>query len=303
MKVLVTGGAGFIGWHVVGKLLEEKMQVVVVDDLSTGLEENIHEEAKFIKMDICSDHLLDVLKSEKFDMVIHLAAQTMVPVSLEKPDYDSRLNILGTVNVLEACRKTGVKRVIFASTAAIYGKSNSLPILEKSETNPTSFYGLSKLTIEKYLELYSQIYGLDHVILRAANVYGERQGDGGEGGVVSIFIRNIYRGEELTVFGDGTQTRDFIYVGDVAEAYYQSLITNNVNAAYNISTQMETSLNELIDVLGQISGKPVQKLVAPVREGDIYRSVLCNKEAQEKLGCQFTTSLKEGLECMYAKSS
>jgi len=194
----------------------------------------------------------------------------MVPVSLDKPDYDCRVNILGSVNVLEACRVSGVKRVVFASSAAVYGDVDSVPIMEVSETRPTSFYGLSKLTVEKYLQMYQQIFGLEYVILRYANVYGERQGDGG-------------------------QTRDFIYAGDVATANYQALITNNVNTVYNISTKTEVSINQLIEILGHVTGKQVEKSYYPVREGDIYRSTLCNQAAREKLGWQWEMSLSDGL--------
>lgn len=295
MKILITGGAGFIGSHVIEKLFKENCQVVVVDNLSTGLRENVPTNVKFIEMDICSADLRAIFEEEQFDAVILLAAQTMVPVSLDKPDYDCQINIMGTVNLLEACRKTGVKRVVFASTAATYGNVNCLPVVESMDTRPTSFYGLSKLTVEKYLALYHQVYGLEYVILRYANVYGERQGDGGEGGVVSIFTRLISQGKSLTIFGDGGQTRDFIYAGDVANANYQALVTPHVNEVYNISTQTETSVNQLVDILEKVSGKSVEKVCLPVREGDIYRSMLSNDKAVEKLGWKPIMSLAEGL--------
>lgn len=295
MKILVTGGAGFIGSHITAKLLQEECQVVVIDNLSTGLRENVPIGVKFIEMDICSDKMLDVFASERFDAIIHLAAQTMVPVSLEKPDYDCLVNILGTVNVVEACRKTGVKRVVFASSAAVYGNVGNVPILESAGTIPTSFYGLSKLVVEQYLELYHEKYGLEYVILRYANVYGERQGDGGEGGVISIFTRKIWETEQLTVFGDGGQTRDFIYAGDVAAANWLALIVADANNVFNISTQTETSVNELINMMQSISNKTVKMSNAPVREGDIYRSTLANKKACEKLGWKPEILLHDGL--------
>ena len=295
MKILVTGGAGFIGSHVLEKLMQEQCQVVVVDNLSSGLRENIPAGVKFIEMDICDGKLLDVFISERFDAIIHLAAQTKVPVSLERPDYDCQINILGTVNMLEACRKTEVKRVVFASTAAVYGDVNSIPTMENAETRPTSFYGLSKLTVEKYLQMYQQVYGLEYVVLRYANVYGERQGDGGEGGVVSIFIREIAQNKVINIYGDGSQTRDFIYAGDVAAANYQALVTPNVNAVYNVSTQTEVSVNSLVEVMGQVADKQLEKKYCPVREGDIYRSMLCNHAAQEKLSWQLGVTLMDGL--------
>lgn len=303
MKILVTGGAGFIGSHVIEKLIKENCQVVVIDNLSTGLRENVFVNVKFIEMDICSADLLSVFENEHFDAVIHLAAQTMVPVSLERPDYDSQINIIGTLNVLEACRKTGVKRVVFASTAATYGNVNCLPVVESANTRPTSFYGLSKLTVEKYLELYQQVYGLEYVILRYANVYGERQGDGGEGGVVSIFTRLIFQGNSLTIFGDGSQTRDFVYVGDVANANYQALFMRHINDVYNVSTQTEISVNELVDILEKVSGQLVEKIYVPMREGDIYRSMLSNDKAVKKMDWKPRMSLAEGLTRTYMNTT
>lgn len=299
MNILVTGGAGFIGSHVVEKLLMEECHVVIIDDLSTGIRDHVPANVKFIKMDICSEELLDVFVKERFDAVIHLAAQTMVPVSLNKPDYDCQVNLLGTVNVLEACRKTGVKRVVFSSTAAVYGDVDNVPIVESAATRPTSFYGLSKLSVEKYLQMYQQIFGLEYIVLRYANVYGERQGDGGEGGVISIFTRKIGQNEVLTVYGNGDQSRDFIYAGDVAAANYQALMTSYVNCIYNISTQTEVSVNQLIKILEQIAGREVQKQYCPVRDGDIYRSSLSNQAAQEKLGWQCEMLLADGLAKTY----
>jgi UDP-glucose 4-epimerase len=219
----------------------------------------------------------------------------MVPKSLEAPDYDCQINILGTINVLEACRKTKVKRVVFSSTAATYGNTACIPVTEQVTTEPTSFYGLSKLTVEKYLVLYHQIYGLDYVVLRYANVYGERQGDAGEGGVISIFIRKICNGQSITIFGDGEQTRDFVYAGDVANANYQALLTPGANAVYNISTQTETSVNTLVELIGKISGKAVEKVYNTPRDGDIYRSSLSNVLAKSILSWQPQMALLDGL--------
>ena len=299
MKVLVTGGAGFIGPHVVDKLIQEQCQVFILDNLSTGLQQNIHKTATFIQMDIRSPELLELFMAEKFDYVIHLAAQTMVHKSLENPDYDCDVNIAGTVNILEACRKTNVKRLVFSSTAAAYGNVTSLPVLETSPTAPTSFYGLSKLTCEKYLALYQQVYGLDYVVLRYANVYGERQGDGGEGGVISIFTRKIHQGISLAIFGDGSQTRDFIYVGDIATANYQALFTRNANNIYNVSTETETSVNTLIEYMEKVAGKTATKMCGPIREGDIYKSTLSNAAARKNLGWSPCMPLVDGLARTY----
>ncbi|SFL38464.1 NAD-dependent epimerase/dehydratase family protein [Pelosinus propionicus] len=299
MKVLVTGGAGFIGSHVVDKLIQEKYQVVIIDNLSTGLQENINPSATFFQLDIRSEEVLTLFMCEKFDFVIHLAAQTMVHKSLETPSYDCDINVMGTVNILEACRKTGVKRIVFSSTAAVYGNVTTLPVMETNQKAPTSFYGLSKLTCENYLSLYKEVYGLDYMILRYANVYGERQGDGGEGGVISIFTRKISQDQSVLIFGDGSQTRDFIYVGDVANANYQSLLVGSANKICNISTQIETSVNSLIDHIGMISGKMVSRNYNEKREGDIYKSSLSNAIARKDLDWQPHMTLIEGLDKTY----
>jgi len=299
VKVLVTGGAGFIGSHVVDKLIQEKCQVVIIDNLSTGLRENINPAATFIQLDIRNDEIFNLFMTEKFDFVIHLAAQTMVHKSLEMPDYDCDINILGTVNILEACRKANVKRIVFSSTAAVYGNVTALPVVETSQKAPTSFYGLSKLTCENYLSLYKEVYGLDYMILRYANVYGERQGDGGEGGVISIFARKIRQDQPVLIFGDGSQTRDFIYVGDVANANYQSLLVDHANEVCNISTQTETSVNMLIDYMGNVAGKVVVRNYNEKREGDIYKSSLSNATARKNLDWQPHMILLEGLAKTY----
>jgi UDP-glucose 4-epimerase len=301
MKVLVTGGAGFIGSHIAEKLLDRNCHVSIVDNLSTGLKDNIHKDATFYQMDIRSQELSALFTEEKFDQVIHLAAQTMVPKSLDDPYFDCDVNILGIVNVLEACRKAGVKRVIFPSSAAVYGDLPNLPLTEDlaAKAQPSSFYGLSKMTSEKYLALYQAIYGLEYVVLRYANVYGERQGDSGEGGVVSIFARKARTAQPVMIFGDGGQTRDFIYAGDVAEANYQALFTANSNSVYNISTETETSVNDLVKYIEKVSGHTLKKEYQPPRSGDIYRSCLSNQAAQQKLQWSPNMPLIDGLSRTY----
>ncbi|HWR43624.1 NAD-dependent epimerase/dehydratase family protein [Sporomusa sp.] len=301
MKALVTGGAGFIGSHTVDKMIDRGWDVTIIDNLSTGLRANINAGAKFIEMDIVSNDLPEVFVREKFDYVVHLAAQTAVPYSIEHPDTDCRVNLLGLVNVLEACRRTSVKRVVVASSAAVYGDADSLPIAEDGLLNPASFYGLTKLTGEKYLALYSQIHGVDYVALRYANVYGERQGEGGEGGVVSIFTRKIYQDQPVHIFGDGGQTRDFIYVGDVAEANCQALTAPQTaaNRVYNISTQTQISVNDLVAILAEAAGKQVDKLYSPARAGDIYHSMLSNRAAVNDIYWKPQMPLAEGLQRTY----
>lgn len=299
MKVLVTGGAGFIGSHVVEKLLQENCQPVIVDNLSTGSLENVPEEVPFVNMDTRSADIFPFCQKEKFDAVIHLAAQTMVPDSLKNPKFDCDVNITGTVNLLEACRQTGVKRFLAASSAAVYGDVPVLPIEEDSLPRPASFYGLSKLTMEKYIAMYHEIFGLEYAVLRYANVYGERQGDFGEGGVISIFTNKIAAGEKLTIYGDGTQTRDFVYAGDVAAANYRALVTDKVNSVYNISTQTEVSVNTLVELMSKVSGKTADIDYLASREGDIYRSILSNAAARQVLDWNPQVRLVDGLARTY----
>lgn len=297
LKVVVTGGAGFIGSHTVDKMIDRGWEVVIIDNLSTGLRANVNIGARLVQMDILDNTLVELFSREKFDCVLHLAAQTAVPYSIEHPDIDCQVNLLGLVNVMEACRKTGVKRVAIASSAAVYGDAASLPITEDMELKPGSFYGLTKCTSEKYLALYSQIYHIDYVALRYANVYGERQGDGGEGGVVSIFTRKIAEEQPMYVFGDGGQTRDFIYVGDVAEANCQALTAplSAVNRVYNVSTQTQTSVNDLAALLNKAAAKSAKPNYLPARDGDIYHSTLSNKAAVTLLGWKPAMPLADGL--------
>lgn len=299
MRVLVTGGAGFIGSHIVDRLLEMGAAVTVLDDLSTGSLNHVREEVHFVKMDVRDEELSALCARQHYDYVIHQAAQTMVNRSLDEPLFDCDVNIKGLVNLLEACRHSGVKRVVCASSAAVYGDVVALPITEAHTPQPTSFYGLSKLTGEKYLELYRRVFGLEYVALRYANVYGERQGDYGEGGVVSIFTHAIRRGNAVTLFGDGGQTRDFIYVGDVATANCQALLTPHSDTVYNVSTGRETSINELLRLLKQISGRDVAVKRQPPRQGDIYRSVLDNRRAVAGLSWQPEVNIRAGLQRTY----
>ena len=299
MKVLVTGGAGFIGSHIVDQLLALGHAAVVLDDLSSGSPENVAPGAKFIRMNILDSELMAVFERENFDAVCHLAAQTIVGSSLEHPDIDAQVNVLGTLQVLEGCRRTGVGRIIFASSAAVYGDTALLPVPEDAPKQPASFYGLSKLTAERYIQMYHELYGLHYVILRYANVYGERQGDRGEGGVVSIFSRAVRRRDPLRIFGDGEQTRDFVYVGDVAAANVRAVLTADPDHVLNISTQTETSVNHLTELLAAVSGNRPAIVCEAARPGDILRSMLRHTEARRILEWAPATSLEEGLNRTY----
>ena len=300
MNVLVTGGAGFIGSHLVRQLLDAKHQVTVLDNVSTGTWQHLpqgKETCTCWEMDIRDKAAREKIEQAKFDVIVQLAGQTMVDVSIKDPEFDASENIMGTINVLEAARNSGVKRIIFASTAAAYGDvtEDKLPIREEETLAPMSFYGLTKVAVEKYLKLYHDLYGLDYVALRFANVYGERQGDTGEGGVISIFAKRIAKDQGITVFGDGKQTRDFIYAGDIASGIIAAMTTDKANAVYNLSNQTETSLLELIELMAKASGKTVEPAFAAPREGDINRSMLCHEAAVQNLDWQPKMDLGEGL--------
>ena len=300
MNVLVTGGAGFIGSHLVRQLLDAEHQVTVLDNVSTGTWQHLpqgKETCTCWEMDIRDKAAREKIEQAKFDVIVQLAGQTMVDVSIKDPEFDASENIMGTINVLEAARNSGVKRIIFASTAAAYGDvtEDKLPIREEETLAPMSFYGLTKVAVEKYLKLYHDLYGLDYVALRFANVYGERQGDTGEGGVISIFAKRIAKDQGITVFGDGKQTRDFIYAGDIAAGIIAAMTTDKANAVYNLSNQTETSLLELIELMAKASGKTVEPAFAAPREGDINRSMLCHEAAVQNLDWQPKMDLAEGL--------
>ena len=306
MKILVTGGAGFIGSHVCEELQKNysHAEVVVLDNLTAGRRENVPDTFKLVEMDIRSPELLDFFQAQRFTHVIHLAAQTMVPVSLKDPGLDAQLNVLGLINVLEAARKTGVQALIFSSSAAVYGDNTNLPLLETEKLVPTSFYGLTKAVAEEYFRLYHDLYGLNTTVLRFANVYGERQGMTGEGGVISIFAQKLAKGEKITVFGDGKQTRDFVYVKDIAKALCLGMEQQGFGI-FNVSTGKETSLNELIATLGKVMQKEPRVEYTTPRTGDIYRSVLSNVAISKILHLRSFTSLEEGLRatCRFFKYS
>lgn len=303
MKVLVTGGAGFIGSHLMRYLLENGYDAVALDNLTVGRRENLLPDMELIEADVLSDRLTGIVAQGRYDAIVHLAAQTMVNTSMDMPRFDAEQNIAGTINVMEAARDANVERVILASTAAAYGDvlETELPIKETHKRAPMSFYGLSKSVAEQYLDMYHKSFGIDYIVLRFANVYGERQGNGGEGGVISIFCNALAGGNDITIFGDGEQTRDFIYAGDIASGIAASLSAKPkaANVAYNLSTQTETSLRELVSVLGNIKGSPIIPKYGPERPGDIYKSMLSNGRAKRGLGWRPMMPLEEGLRRTY----
>ena len=301
MKILVTGGAGFIGSHLLQLLQgQQGVEVVVYDNLSSGRREHVPKGIRLVEGDVRdAEGLAHLFASEGFDSVVHLAAQTMVPYSLSHPEEDCQINLLGLINILECCRKYAVKHIVFSSSAAVYGDNLNIPLHEEEKPMPTSAYGITKMASEHYLRIYHDLYGLNTTVLRFANVYGERQGAGGEGGVVSIFCKLLAAGQGVTVFGNGEQTRDFVYAGDIAEALWRGSQLEG-HHVINISTQKETSVNQLLAAFKQAVGREFPVQYAPIREGDIFRSVLANGRCVELLGFCPAMNLQEGVARTYA---
>lgn len=295
MRVLVTGGAGFVGSHIVDKLIELGSEVVIVDNFVTGKSTHINPKAKFFNIDICSPDL-ELAFQEPIDYVIHQAAQVDVAKSIKDPLYDAKVNIIGSLNLLKLCKKYNVKKIVYGNSgAAPIGEPESVPIGENHPKRPLTPYGLSKHTVHEYLKIYSKLYGIKFTSLGYANVYGPRQDPFGEGGVVAIFSHALLTNKSPIIFGDGNQTRDFVYVGDVADANIMAL-TRGDNEYFNVSSGEEISVNQLVSKLTQILSSTIIPVNNPPREGDIYRSVLDPKKINTTLGWRAATSLQEGLQ-------
>jgi UDP-glucose 4-epimerase len=274
MKILVTGGAGFIGSHLVDRLVSEAHDVVVVDNLSTGKKKNINRQANFYKLDILSPRLEKVFKKERPDIVSHHAAQMDVRRSVADPIFDAQVNILGFLNLLENCVHYGVKKVVFASSGgACYGEQQVFPAPETHPTHPVSPYGISKLTGEHYLYYYRHASGLNYVALRYANVYGPRQDPFGEAGVVAIFTQKLLTGGQPVINGNGKQTRDYVFVEDLVEAHMR-VMEEGIQGLFNVGTGKETSVNQLFRMLAEITGSPARETYGPEKRGEQLRSVL-----------------------------
>lgn len=295
MKVLVTGGCGFIGSHIVDKLIREKHDVYVVDNLKSGHKKNLDPSVQMMDCDINSDLMEKVIQDFQPEAIIHQAAQVSVAHSINDILYDENVNIRGTVNLIDLAKKYGVKKMVFASSAAVYGNPVSLPVDLTHPTNPLSPYGVSKLSVEYYLKMASQTFGLDYTILRYANVYGPRQDAHGEGGVIAIFSDCLANGKAPTIFGDGEQTRDFVYVEDVAAANVSAL-TMGHNQTLNVSSGEEITVNKLFETMQEAAGTSLEVNYKEERSGDIRKSVLCNKVTKEQLNWNPKTSLLEGLQ-------
>lgn len=290
--VLITGGAGFIGSHIADELIKNKYDVVIADTLVTGKKENINPVAKFYQTDIRDASLEKVFTDNNIEYVIHQAAQASVGVSMNNPCYDMSVNIQGSLNLLSLSKKYNIKKFIVASTAAIYGHPEYLPVDEKHPINPLSFYGLSKYTMEQYIKLF----GIDYIIFRYANVYGPRQDALGEAGVISIYLDKMTKGLPVEIHGDGKQTRDFIYVSDIAEANLKAVETENKNITLNLSTDSQKSILELFTIIKNSVNYEKEPVYTAPREGDIKDSSLDNALAMKLLNKRPAVSLEEGLQ-------
>lgn len=296
MKVLVTGGAGFIGSHVVDRLLAVGHAVAVVDDLSTGRKEFVNPGATLHVADVRSPELAKVFESERPEAVIHLAAQMDVRRSVEDPALDAAINVGGTLNLLFGCRHRKVARVVYASTGgAVYGDTATLPTPEDHPTRPASPYGISKLVGEHYLRCWEALYGVRGIALRYANVYGPRQNPLGEAGVVAIFAHRLLAGEPITINGDGEQTRDYVYVEDVVEAALRALERPDASGAVNIGTGVQTSVNTLLRRLETVAGLKADARHGPPKPGEQRWSALDPSLAKRLLGWAPRVTLDEGL--------
>lgn len=295
MNILVTGGAGFIGSHVVDAYIEEGHNVIVVDNLYSGSIENLNPKATFYQLDIRDKEIEEIFSGEKIDVVNHHAAQMDVRKSVEDPIFDADVNIIGSLNLLENCVKHGVKKFIFASTGgAIYGEQDYFPADENHPTRPLSPYGITKLAIEKYLYYYGEVHGLKYVVLRYANIYGPRQNPHGEAGVVAIFTGKMLKGEQPIINGDGLQTRDYTYVGDVVRANVLALDYDK-NEIFNIGTGVETDVNTLFKKLKELTKSDCEEVHGPPKPGEQRRSVISYKKIEKELGWRPEVTLDEGL--------
>jgi len=295
MKILVTGGAGFIGSNLVDALIEKGHDLVVVDNLYMGQMENLNPDAKFYLMDIGSKEISKVFEVEKIDVVFHQAAQMDVRKSVDDPMFDASVNVLGTLNLLQNSVKHKIKRFLFASTGgAIYGEQDYFPADEEHPTRPCSPYGITKLTVEKYLAYYNLTFGLNYTMLRYANVYGPRQNPHGEAGVVAIFIKRMLSGEQPIINGDGKQTRDFVYVGDVVRANL-SAMEKNLNDVFNVGTGIESDVNVIFREINDLVGKNIPEKHGPGMEGEQLRSVISFEKTKKHLDWEPQVNLRQGL--------
>ena len=295
MKVLVTGGAGFIGSHIADRLIADGQEVVILDDLSTGHVEHLPSKARFYQMDLRSPWLDELFRIERPEAVVHQAAQASVRRSVEDPVFDAGVNVLGTAALLQASTHHGVRRFLVASTGgALYGNADVTPTPEDYPTLPVSPYGASKLAAEVYLRTFHALHGLSYAALRYANVYGPRQDPHGEAGVIAIFSRRLLAGATARINGDGKQTRDFVYVGDVAAANALAL-TSDAVGSFNVGTGIETDINRIFELLKRLTGSNQPGEHGPSMPGEQRRSVIDARKIEKVLGWRPQTNLEAGL--------
>jgi len=295
MKIVVTGGAGFIGSHIVDSLIKNGHRVVIIDNLSTGRLVNVNRQAKFYEIDITSDKLFDIFDVERPDIVSHHAAQMNVRRSTDDPVYDAKTNIIGTINVLEACVRYNVNHFIFSSSGGvIYGEPKSLPAKETDPTLPISPYGIAKLTCEHYIRYYSSTYNMKSTIFRYGNVYGPRQNSAGEAGVVAIFIDLLLQSKSPVIYGNGTQTRDFIYISDIVKAN-DIVIDKGIDGIFNIGSGIETTINEIYEKLTDILHTHIKPIYYQERTGEVKRICLDSSKFKDLTNYLPKIELKDGL--------
>ncbi|MDI6735928.1 MAG: NAD-dependent epimerase/dehydratase family protein [bacterium] len=295
MKILVTGGAGFIGSNIVDRLINLGYKVIIIDDLSTGKERNINPSAKFYKLDIQNPQVEDIFRNEQLDIVNHHAAQMDVRKSVADPMFDTRVNVLGSINLLQLCVQYNVKKFVFASSGGcVYGEQKVYPAPESHPTQPICPYGINKLSIEHYLHYYWMMYNLNYTVLRYANIYGPGQDPWGEAGVVAIFINKLLKNEQPIINGDGKQTRDYTYVDDVVEANILA-INSPVTGIFNIGTGLETSVNELFSMILKTMAVNVKEVHGPAKDGETSRSCVDGTKANLTFGWQPKVSFEDGI--------
>lgn len=297
MNILVTGGAGFIGSHIVDSLISKGHSVVIVDNMITGQKDLINQKAKFYQEDIRNFvELNKIIKENQIERICHQAAQLDVRKSVENPQFDAEVNIIGTINIFEAARQNGVSKVVFASSGgAIYGDTDIMPTTETHPEEPISPYGIAKLVMEKYAHYYKEIYNIDYTALRYSNVYGPRQNAHGEAGVVAIFTDRMLQKKECFINGDGENTRDFVFVEDVVESNIQALL-GDLSGKYNICTEKQTSINQVFDLISKFSGSNQKRNYKEAKLGEQKHSCLSYQKINQSIGWQPKTDINIGLQ-------
>ncbi len=295
MKILVTGGAGFIGSHIVDRFLELGHDLAVVDNLATGKREHVNAEAAFHEVDIRDAALDEVFRTERPEVVVHHAAHIDVRRSVSDPAYDAGVNVLGSLNLLECARRAGTRKVLYAGTGgALFGEAQYLPVDEAHPIDPISPYGVSKHTVEHYLFTYRVNFGLDFTVLRYPNVYGPRQDPHGEAGVVAIFALQLLEGKQPTIFGDGTKTRDYCYVGDIVQANVLALEAGT-GGVYNIGRGIEVSDQGIFEAVRDAVGSSMEPAYGPPRAGEVEHIALDAACARRELGWEWQVDLSDGV--------